>query len=249
MRLLLFCLLLLPNLSFAQHYFYTPDCALPTAKKNITIGYTANVLVAGRRIPNHTSEQTPADGALPIMSLRYGFDVEASAQAYQSGDFAKAAALLEEPARQEPDNLYILTHYARALFQQTATKGRSFTVYRQLIAQLDEELQEGPTSATVDASFLEAYWKLGVLRLDNQQWAEADYDITRFLIGLRAADQLNTPIHEQALSYLTECHYMMGHAELCRYFGNKTLQLFPGNTYVRKYLSALSIAKPSMRKS
>ncbi|WP_201977425.1 hypothetical protein [Hymenobacter rubidus] len=242
--------LLLPATGVAQYYFRTPDAVLPVRKNSVSYTHVDVVdnLPLGSKVQK--GQQIAVIQPEPaVQSEGYDLVLAGAKKAYDEGFFPQAAAALADAVVHEPDNPFLLYHYARALYKTDETKPQSYTVYQQLIAALARQGGENDTIAVVDMWFPEAYWKLGTLQMDNAQWAAAVDNIARALLSLEELGTLNsTPIHEEALAYLTECFYNLQNAKLCRYYGNRTLKLFPHNRYVQPYLAHLPPVAPPKAK-
>lgn len=241
---------LLPLLAAAQSKYSFRNDDVVLLRRFNTVAFTRidfdSVLVAGRTINKGQEMRHVAETPL-IRSVRYGLALIDSEKAYEAGDFVQSARLLETAAQREPDNPFITYQLARALYRTDATKPRSHTLYRRLVSQLDGAMPPNDSTVVVDMGFVEAYWKLGTLQMDNEQWPDAILNISRFVLGAQSLDYLDASIHEQALGYLAECFFMVRDADMCRYFGQRTLKLYPRNQYVREYLTALpkpAAAKP-----
>ncbi|RAK66735.1 hypothetical protein DLM85_10990 [Hymenobacter edaphi] len=236
---------MLPLLTRGQsrYYFRNADVALPRRINTVVLTSVDfdSTLLNTEVNPGQIIGQVTAQPL--VRSARYGLAIIDSEQAYETGDFPRAAKLLETAALHEPDNPFITYQLARALYKTDATKPRAYTLYQRLITQLDAAVPATDSAVAVDVHFVEAYWKLGTLHMDNEQWPEAILSISRFLLGAQTLDYLDATIREQALGYLTECFFAIHDAEKCRYFGQRVLKLNPKNQYVRPYLAAL--AKPA----
>jgi tetratricopeptide (TPR) repeat protein len=169
-------------------------------------------------------------------SAKFEKQLEQSIQLYSKGSFAQAAEVLQKAVTQEPDNPFLLEAYARALYQIDDRKPESYRVYKKLVSQLDAQ-SASPTALTLDTWFMEAYWKLGTLHMDNGHWNAALLEIGKFM--LMASTMKDQPIYEQALSYLTECAFELKDKTLCAHFGKRTLEVNPNNDYVPDYLAHL----------
>ena len=227
------------------YYFLGPDCALPQRIRVVTMLHSDSAidcLAAGTTIEGGSVvarvQPLPA-----IRSVYYGTDLAASEAAYDAGDFRKAAALLREAVQKESDNPFVLNAYARALYQVNATKSQSYTAYQALFRLQQAQYKGGISELPVDHWFLESYWKFGTLCLDKAQWEAAVLAIERFLASGHPLAEENPLLLEQALGYLTEAFYQLHRWDLCRYYGQRTQQLFPANQYVKPYLVALPKAK------
>lgn len=239
------CLLvsiLLPLASKAQYHLMTPDAVLPYVKNTLLKEHASPN-------PNATAKQIAVAGQhlmqpdpLPLeQSATYGSALAASRAAYAQGQFNNAATRLTAGLASETQNHFLLFQYARALYATEVRKPESFVVYQQLIRSLDRDNGENDSTATIDYWFLEAYWKLGTLQMDQAQWGPAAYNIARFLAGAASLDGLTQEpmLYEQALGYLTECYFKLNEPEICRYYGTRTLKFFPKNRYVKAYLAKL----------
>lgn len=159
--------------------------------------------------------------------------------------------MVADAARLTPADPNVLYCYARALYRNDETRAASYPVYQRLIGLLDTYGRENAHAVTIYLLFWEAYFKLATLQLDRQQWTVASYNLSRAAAALQSLKQVqltNAPLREQILQYQTECFAHMRQPALCRYFGQRTLKLFPANQYVRPYLAALPKQKPAPRR-
>lgn len=212
--------------------------------------------LSSKRIFNYAYDDQPMRGGdlegLPeahpvavVPALPHPIEVAESERAYADGRLAEAVEAVAALAQQQPTDPHVLNCYARALYRTEASRPQSYLAYKRLIALLDRYGHEGPTVVSLYAVFLEAYFKLATLQLDAKLWAAASYNLSRAaaaLATLQAVQADNAGMREQILQYQTECFANLHNAVLCRYFGKRTLQLFPRNRYVRPYLAALPAA-------
>ena len=252
--LLMLCVLmgaLLPLTSKAQYHLMTPDAVLPYAKNTLLKAHASlRSTASAKRVAAAGQHMVQPDPLPLVQSAAFGPALMASQAAYDQGRFAQAAAQLNLAVLSEPQNPFLLFHYARALYPTEADKPQSFVVYQQLVRNLDQDNGENDSTATIDYWFLEVYWKLGTLQMDQAQWGPAAYNIARFLVGAASLhDPTQEPLlYEQALQYLTECYFRLNEPEICRYYGNRTLKFFPKNQYVKQYLARLPPLKSTTRK-
>jgi tetratricopeptide (TPR) repeat protein len=232
------------------YYFRGPNCALPQRVQHLTLLHTDSAidsLAPGTTIDKGMvvarTQPLPA-----IRSVYHGADLAASEAAYDAGQFPEAARLLREAIAKEPDNPFLLNAYARALYQVQETNPQSYTAYLAVFRLLDAQYKSTPTELAVDCWFLESYWKFGTLCLDQGQWEVAALCIEQCLAGSGDLYASNPLLLEQALGYLTEAFAESHRPALCRYYGQRTLKLFPVNRYVRPYLAALPKPKPAPRR-
>lgn len=196
--------------------------------------------------PLTAAELTDLPNSQPIRPVEpaapHPIEVAESERAYTDGRLTDAAAAVATVAALEPADPNVLNCYARALYRDENTRDQSYPVYQRLIALLDLYGQEGPEVVSVYLPFLEAYFKLATLQLDQGQWVAASYNLSRAAAALESMPEAaasNNPLREQILQYQTECFAALHNPRLCRYFGERTLQFYPNNQYVRSYLAAL----------
>ncbi|MCB2376221.1 hypothetical protein LGH70_01415 [Hymenobacter sp. BT635] len=243
--LALLLLLAVPGFSQSQYYLYGNVAVLPRQINTVNLIHVnfdssirkGDTIEKGQRIG--TTSLTPK-----VRSARYGLQILDSEAAYKKGDYATAAAVLEDAAQQEADNPFISYQLARALYKMDASKPRAYTLYQRLITQLDKAGETNDSTLNVDVWFAEAYWKLGTLYMDNAQWPEAILSISQGIIAAPKEDLANTPLQEEMLAYLTECFYHIGDRAMCQHYGQLTLKLFPQNQYVKPYLAQLRRTAP-----
>lgn len=250
LRLLpLLLLWFVPGFGQSQYHFYGSVAVLPRQINTINLIHVnfdftiraGGTIEQGQRIG--TTDLTPL-----VRSARYGLQILDSEAAYGKGDFATAAAVLEEAAQREPDNPFISYQLARALYKTDDSKPRAYTLYQRLITQLDKAGEINDSTLNVDIWFAEAYWKLGTLYMDNAQWEEAILSISQGIIAAPKEELAGTPLQEEMLAYLTECFYYIGDRAMCQHYGQLTLKLFPQNQYVKPYLAQLRRTAPQAQK-
>ena len=233
-------------MGLAAFLYGTPVCAqrLPT---NNDYAFSAE-----KRIFHVVGDDQPvqaADMDLKPAALRkitpaqpHPAEVAASNRAYTDGRYTDAATAVAEVAKLEPADPTVLYCYARALYRGPGTRPLSYPVYQRLVSLLDAYGRESATITTVYLHFFEAYFKLATLQLDEEHWAAASYNLSRASMAMGAMPTIganNPGMREQILQYQTECFAHLNNAALCRYFGQRTLQFYPENQYVKPYLAAL----------
>jgi tetratricopeptide (TPR) repeat protein len=167
-------------------------------------------------------------------------------------EYARALYWIEERKGEAGDYYLALIQYLDAqpvalllgqpntiLIEPSSGRLDSGTIYPQT-AEVELPLEvlipgeQSKNITLIDYWFIEAYWKLGTLYLDIGAWKKAIFEISRvlFAIGTRTQPELA----EQAFGFLTEAYCEMGHKKWARYYGEITLRMNPGNTYVLPYL-------------
>lgn len=234
--------------SRAQTYRAKDDAAFISTKENF------HFVGDDQPLQNEDFDGMPAPmpkQALLVPASPHPIEVAESERAYTDGRYVEAAEAVAEAAKLDPADPTVLYCYARALYRGENTRALSYPVYQRLIALLDVYGRESPRTATIYLPFLEAYFKLATLQLDEQQWAAASYNLSRTAAALQTMPEAaaqNAPLREQVLQYQTECFANLHNPELCRYFGQRTLKFFPGNRYVQPYLAALPKPKAGRRR-
>ncbi|MGY3091145.1 hypothetical protein ACVWYF_004211 [Hymenobacter sp. UYAg731] len=239
--LLIACLLwcaVSPHLVFSQVYKPKDDYAFLSSKRFFHF--------VGDAKPLHAEELKDLPLAQRVVTVKpavaHPIEVAESERAYADGRFADAVEAVAKAAALNPPHPQVLNCYARALYRQETIRNQSYPVYQRLITLLNSYGQEGPEVVSTYILFLEAYFKLATIQLDHAQWAAASYNLSRAAAAMQsmqnaAAD--NRLMREQILQYQTECFSHLHNAQLCRYFGQRTLQSYPNNQYVLSYLAEL----------
>jgi hypothetical protein len=226
-----------PNPALSQVYQLKDDCAFLSSKRIF------HYVVDNKPLQAEELKDLPLpQRVVPVKAAAvHPVEVAESERAYADGRLADAIEAVAKAAALNPPDPQVLNCYARALYRQETTRSQSYPVYQRLIALLDSYGQEGPAVVSMYIPFLEAYFKLATLQLDRAQWAAASYNLSRAAGAMQsmqnAAD--NRLMREQILQYQAECFSHLHNAQLCRYFGQRTLQSFPNNQYVLSYLAAL----------
>ncbi|MDR6563138.1 MULTISPECIES: hypothetical protein [unclassified Arcicella] len=187
-----------------------------------------------------------------VLSKKFDKTIKQSQVFYKRRDFVNAYKILEKAYKEEPNNLFVLENYAKALYKIDKLKAKSFEVYKSLIEKSDKinigrdsllivkkEGQLIPQSndeiLLIDAWFPEAYWKLGTLYMDEMNWEKAMIEIGRFL-HLCTDNNENKAVLEQAMAYLAECAFELHNEELTSLYVKKTLAINANNTYVKNFI-------------
>ena len=230
-------MMLLSTISLkAQQQYNIPDIPLANKFESINfihITHTGNidsiVKIEENQIIGHIQNYPDK------LSERFNNEIESSNKYYEIGDFINAKKILDNPIILESQNTFILYYYARACYK--VDKINSFKTYKKLVAKLDSTYHNKASAPVIDLWFLEAYWKLGTLYMDNNDWNRAYFEISRFLLGRKGYE--NTPIYSQALEFLTECAYNLYDDNLAIYLAKRTLSYDPTNQYVKGILIKL----------
>ena len=252
---LLLLILLLPWFGRAQSYQAKDDTAFPAAKHNFHYVGDDRPLsdadFSGTDLAGTPASVPPPTQQPPlVLAEPHPIEVAESERAYTDGKLDYAVSVVAEAAKLEPADPTVLYHYARALYRNENTREQSYPAYQRLIKPLNAYGRENEHTVTVYLPFLEAYFKLATLQLDKQQWAAASYNLSRAAAALQTMPEAaaqNAPLREQILQYQTECFANLHNAQLCRYFGQRTLHFFPKNQYVRQYLATLPQRRQATR--
>jgi hypothetical protein len=172
-----------------------------------------------------------------VLSDRHQTTLADAYKLHAAHDYGAAVAVLEPASRDEPTNPFVLEAYGRALYYQRERE-RAFSVYRKLVDLLDAEWSsDATTTVTIDAWFVDAYWKVGTLHVDRAEWERAAFEISRALAGGFMWEPLAV---DQALSYLIRAYHEMDRRDVARYYAERALERNPRNMFARRYLDPLS---------
>jgi len=167
------------------------------------------------------------------LSIYYDKEIKQSMALYGQNDFVKALEVIKPVLMMEPDNLFVLDAYARACYW--TDRDESFRVYKEMINKLDSMYQTSDKKVVVDMWFREAYWKLGTLYMDHNQFDKAYIEISRSQASIQ--DLKGTTAYSQGLQYLTECAYEMFQDELANYLAKRTLIYDKKNKYAKDVIA------------
>ncbi|MBL7105089.1 MAG: hypothetical protein ISS18_12235 [Bacteroidales bacterium] len=225
------------NTGICQYNLRNPDIATKISVKKIDLIHliSPNEDVQDVEIGDLIGTVAPIPKKL---SDKFDEQIKESKNFYSNQQFEKASKILERPSKIESMNPFILNEYARALYRIESKSDICYETYKKLIGIFDSTYHNSDTIIVIDIWFREAYWKLGTLHMDNNNWSDGFYEINRFLCSIQ--NEKGKPVYEQALSYLTECAYEMGERELCLHFANRVLFYNPENEYVKYYLTRIN---------
>jgi tetratricopeptide (TPR) repeat protein len=221
--------------------YQVPDIPIYNEWKNVIL-YHADFTSSNLKLGDHVEagEKIGSVQSEPkTFSNRFNNEILKSQQDYKQQDYKNAIDILKRAIVEESRNPFVLNNYARACYWEH--KEESYRTYKKLIQMLDSTYDEPGTHVSIDLWFREAYWKLGTLYMDNSEYDKAYFEISRSIAAMQ--DLKGEFIYCQALSFLTECAYMMQDEELARYLADRTLFYDPKNTYVREYIDELNKTK------
>jgi tetratricopeptide (TPR) repeat protein len=146
-----------------------------------------------------------------------------------------AYQILEPALKSEPSNPFILNEAARAAYWVDSLIHKSYNLYNELIAILDEEGldAENDESVYINIWFTEAYWKIGALHLDFENYSDSIFEIQRALVTMY--DRGSPQVFEQFYSFLSKAYFKVGKLSEAQCFADNTLKLNPNNEFVRPY--------------
>lgn len=165
-----------------------------------------------------------------IVSSQYDTLYQLSLQLYDQRLFIESAESIELALKTEPNNLFMLNQYARALYWADNHRDRSHQAYRKLVGLLDDA---NPDSQTIyiDLWFTESYWKIGTLYLDIEEYERAVIEIGRFWLG--SINNMSPVLQEQAAEFLAEAFIDLGKIPSALYFAQYALTINPNNALAK----------------
>ncbi|MCW7507470.1 hypothetical protein ND816_06475 [Leptospira levettii] len=182
--------------------------------------------------------------ALPeVVSPLFESQYRKAEQLYAEKKFDEVITILEPTVKVEKRNPFLWNLYARALYAAKRKK-ESFLAYQTLLSinDADETYNEdgSPNLVIIDVWFLEAYWKISSIYLDQGEYAKSIFynrkmlDIVTF--ANKQYDPNNMIYNVTALSYLAEAYYFLNLKEPNNYYACETLKLDPNNQYVLQFI-------------
>jgi tetratricopeptide (TPR) repeat protein len=166
-----------------------------------------------------------------VQSERHQAELLGAREMYEQARFVEAARSLEPALRDEPDNRFLLNERGRALFRVDDQRPESRRTYERLVRLIDAEPELPAGGLVVDLWFLDAYWKLGMLYLDVEDYRGALEQFAKVALATTPDDA----IQEQLYSYLAETFYYLHDRDAADYYARRALARNPRNTYVVPY--------------
>ncbi|MBM9590150.1 hypothetical protein JWG41_06820 [Leptospira sp. 201903075] len=178
-----------------------------------------------------------------IVSKTFERQYRKAEQLYAEKKFNEAASVLEPTIQVEKNNPFLWNLYARALYAANRKK-ESLPAYQTLLSIIDagESFNEdgSPDLVVLDSWFLEAYWKISTLYLDNEDFAKSIFYNRKMLDIVTFANTYYDPdkmlYNVSALSYLAEAYYFLKNKEANQYYVCETLKIDRENKYVFQFL-------------
>ncbi|TGK51367.1 hypothetical protein EHQ43_02325 [Leptospira bouyouniensis] len=178
-----------------------------------------------------------------VISKKFETQFRTAEQLYAEKKFNEAVAVLEPTVKVEKNNPFLWNLYGRALYAANRKK-ESFVAYQTLLSIIDADetyFEDGsPNLVVLDAWFLEAYWKISTLYLDQGEYAKSIFYNRKMLDVVTYANKHYDPekmiYNVSALSYLAEAYYFLKIKEANQYYACETLKLDKDNQYVFQFL-------------
>ena len=233
-NLLLLFLICSQSSLYAQNNLNNPDFLISSSIEDIVLVHMSSDLNKNNSEVKIGQKIGTIDKLPKKTSIKNDSKIKKSKEHYKNGEYEKAYEILINSIENEPNNPFILEPIARAQYKLPSKQKESFENYKLLIHQLDSLNGTSKTKITVDMWFIESYWKLGTLYMDNSEWKKAQYEINRFLMSIQ--NMKGSVIYVQALAYLTECFFELDNQELYKHFANRTLIYDPNNEYAKNCL-------------
>lgn len=165
-----------------------------------------------------------------VRSTGYQAEYEQAQDLYAQGRYFEAATMLRAPVAAEPDNWFLLMALGNALFRVDSLRPESKRVLTRLVSLIDATEQD-TTALVIDLWFVDAYWKLGMLFLDDGNYGAALGQLIKVVIAPQP-----DPRHRAAVyAYVAEAFFHLGERADAQYYVDRTLELDPGNTYVLQF--------------
>lgn len=174
--------------------------------------------------------------------------------AYNAGNYSLAINLFTKVFDLDRSNPFVVNALARTFYKIEGQGGRSINAYIELMRIIEAGYLESDqysilvssSNATdqstiiIDPWFLEAYWKLGTLYLDYQDYPKAILEMSKMYYyefkahkKIAAADR---KLATELFAYLTEAYFHLKNAEANRYFACRTNEIDPGNDYIKQFI-------------
>jgi tetratricopeptide (TPR) repeat protein len=180
------------------------------------------------------------------------FDI--AEDAYQRGEYRRAATEYIKVYNLDKTNPFVINAIARTFYKLENQRGRSFRAYLDLMKIIENGYMDsekysvsvgklkakGQKVVVIDPWFLEAYWKLGTLYLDYQEYDKAVLEMSKmYYYEFRAHKDIpeaDKGMAVQLFSYLTEAYFHLKNRNANAYFYCRTKEIDPANTFVEEFM-------------
>jgi tetratricopeptide (TPR) repeat protein len=171
---------------------------------------------------------------------------------YKEKKYQEAVQILLKLYELDNQNPFVLNAIARSYYNIKGSASQSINTYLALMKVIengyfDSEKHSVTLSPKKRKSedvvvmwFTEAYWKLGTLYLDYEEYEKAVIEMSKIYYidyhveaKIGADDRL---IATQLFSFLAESYFMLKNKEANNYFHCRTMEIDPDNKYVGKFL-------------
>lgn len=180
---------------------------------------------------------------------------EKGQELYGQNDFENALRVFLKIYKIDEKNPFVLNALARTWYKMPNQGGRSIKAYLYLMKIIEagyfdsekysvlvdsDRRSKSKGTMVIDPWFLEAYWKLGTLYLDYQEYPKAIVEMSKmYYYEFNAQKQIESadfPMAGQLFGYLTEAYFHTRNAKANSYFYCRTKEIDPGNKYVDQFL-------------
>ena len=169
---------------------------------------------------------------------------------YAKKDYAGAVKIFLQVYKLDAKNPFVINALSRTYYNMEGQGSRSINGYLELMSIIEAgyfdsekysvtiRLSKNKPQAklVIDPWFIEAYWKLGTLYLDYQEYEKSVFEMSKIYyyefhagIELREAEQ---QMAKQLFGYLAEAHFHLKNKAANNYFICRTKEVDPQNTYV-----------------
>lgn len=191
--------------------------------------------------------------ALPKVLTKNDAKFEEANKSYAAGQYDKAAKAYIELYQLDKTNKFVINGLARTYYKMPNFRGHSIRAYLDLMRLIDETSpnaksnanlpanrpQEISKSMVIDPWFIEAYWKLGTLHLDYEEYEKAIIQMSKiYFFEFNKTKDIVPSDRNMALqlfSYLAEAYYRLDHREANQYFYCRAKEIDPKNSYVDRF--------------
>lgn len=162
--------------------------------------------------------------------------IDKAREYYNKGDYKNSAQAYNSVFDQEKQNIFFIYELGLAYYWIPDRREYSYEYLSVIAEHLSNKYKDSDNKATIDFSYHELYWKLGTLRLDYKDYANAVMDLSKSMIVLYTlGEDKNANLDELNLGYLAEAFAFTGNKEAFAYFHRFIKNKYPKNTYTDSF--------------
>jgi tetratricopeptide (TPR) repeat protein len=167
-----------------------------------------------------------------------------------SGNYEDGIIILTKYNKKNRKDLFLQAELANAVYKKylgdyKTRVTKALPIYKDLLAKIEKESRiqdknEDLNELIINTNFIDSYWKIATLYLDQENYSSAKIELERalsgFLSSVPPSNYSGNKVLEQMYLYYTEIEFYLKNKDSNRFYYCKTIQINPANNSVHKFI-------------